>query len=159
MSTSLPTLAEAKAQARRLREQLRTEGIEISHANALERVAHQHGFRDWNTFHADIAGRPPAQFKVGGRVQGRYLSQPFTARVVAAERLRPGWYRLELDLDTPVDVVTFDSFSNFRKRVRGIVGPAGVSRERTSDGRPHLEIEMRDPPHAPSATEPGSSDR
>jgi Glyoxalase superfamily protein len=40
-----------------------------------------------------------------------------------------------------VDVVTFDSFSNFRKRVWGVVGPLGESREKTSDGQPHLVIE------------------
>ncbi|MGB8621388.1 MAG: glyoxalase superfamily protein [Paracoccaceae bacterium] len=142
MTSQLPTIAEAKAQARRLRERLNAEGSEISHGKSLELVAHQHGFRDWNTFHAAIGNRPPAGFTPGGRVRGHYLSQPFEATVLSVEMPRPGWFRLELDLDTPVDVVTFDSFSNFRKRIRGTVGPSGVSRERTADGRPHLEIEI-----------------
>jgi len=29
---------------------------------------------------------------------------------------RPGWFRLAVDLVEAVDVLTFDSFSNFRKR-------------------------------------------
>ncbi len=142
MSTILPTIAEAKAQARRLRERLEAEGTAIGHGQSLELVAHQHGFRDWNAFHAAIGNRPPEGFAPGGRLRGRYLAQPFTATVVASEMLRPGWYRLQLDLDEAVDVVSFDGFSNFRKRVTGTVGPAGTSRERTSDGRPHLEIDI-----------------
>jgi hypothetical protein len=39
---------------------------------------------------------------------------------------------VSLDLDEAVDVVTFDSFSSFRKRVNGVIGKDGVSRS----GRP-----------------------
>ena len=142
MSDTLPTLSEAKEQAKALRADLASRGEPIGHARCLELVAHRHGFRDWNSFHAAIRDRTPAAFIPGGRVQGRYLSQPFTATVLSVEMLRPGWFRLALDLDEAVDVVRFDSFSNLRKRVTGTVGPAGVSRERTSDGRPHLEIDI-----------------
>lgn len=142
MNARLPSIAEAKNQAKRLRTRLIAEGMETSHGKALELVAHQHGFRDWNTFHAAIGNRPPESFAPGGRVEGRYLSQPFKATVVAVDRLRPGWFRLELELDEPVDVVTFDSFSNFRTRIRGVIGPSGLSGERTSDGSPHLQIEI-----------------
>lgn len=142
MSAARLTPAEAKAEARRLRAALAAEGVAISHGQALERVARAQGFRDWNALHAAIARRPPAGFVPGGRVRGHYLGQPFEATVLRAARLRPGWYRLELALDRPVDVVTFASFSNLRRRVRGTVGPAGTSRERTADGRPHLEIEL-----------------
>ncbi len=138
----LPTTAEAKDQARRIRAALGDQGTEIGHARALELVAHQHGFRDWNTFHAAIGNRPPDGWRPGGRVRGAYLSQPFEATVVAVEMLRPGWFRLVLDLDEAVDVVSFESFSNFRKRVRGVVGPEGTSRECTSDGAPHLRLEI-----------------
>ena len=142
MSDNLPTIAGAKAQARRLREKLGAEGTTISHGRSLELVARQLGYRDWNTLHAAIGNRPPAGFLPGGRIRGRYLSQPFEATVVSATSVRPGWYRLVLDLDQAVDVVTFDSFSNFRKRISGIVGPSGRSRECTSDGNPQLEIEL-----------------
>lgn len=142
MTRQLPTITEAKQQARRLREDLAARGTEVGHAQALEMVAHQLGFRDWNTCHAAIGNRPPDGFTPGGRVRGRYLGQGFEATVIGVEMPRPGWYRLELDLDEAVDVVTFDSFSNFRKRIRGTVGPSGVSRERTSDGAPHLELDI-----------------
>lgn len=142
MSVQLPTANEAKEQAKRLRAQLSNQGTIVGHANALELVAHQHGFRDWNTFHAAIGNRPPEGWMLGGRVQGTYLSQPFKATVVAVRLLRPGWFRLSLDLDEAVDVVTFDSFSNYRKRVQCNVGPAGISREKTSNGEPHVKLDM-----------------
>lgn len=141
MSRTLPTLADAKNHAKRLRANLANQASDISHAAALEMVAHQNGFTDWNSFHAAIGNRPPDGWAVGGRVQGRYLSQPFEATVMAVEMLRPGWFRLVLELDQAVDVVTFDSFSNFRKRISAVVGPEGTSRERTSDGVPHLQMD------------------
>lgn len=141
MTRDLPTTAQAKHQARRLREKRASEGTPISHAQALEGVARQHGFRDWNALHAAIGDRPPDGWAPGRRVTGRYLSQPFSATVVSAERLRPGWFRLVLNLDEAVDVVRFDSFSNLRKRIRAVVGPDGHSKERTSDGVPHVELD------------------
>jgi len=142
MSQQLPTTAEAKEHAKRLRAQLSEQGSKFGHANALELVAHQYGFGDWNAFHAAIGNRPPEGWTLGGRVKGTYLSQPFEATVIAVEMLRPGWFRLTLDLDEAVDVVTFDSFSNFRKRIQGVVGPNGCSRERTSDGVSHLKLDI-----------------
>tara|TARA_R110000868_G_scaffold7071_18_gene38749 strand:+ start:4948 stop:5412 length:465 start_codon:yes stop_codon:yes gene_type:complete len=143
MNRKLPTSAEAKQHAKRLRAQLASQGSKIGHANALELVAHHYGFRDWNAFHASIGKRPPEGWAPDRRVQGCYLSQPFEATVVAVESLRPGWFRLTLDLDEAVDVVTFDGFSNFRKRIRGVIGPAGTTRERTSDGVPHLTLDIQ----------------
>lgn len=142
MTTTLPTLTEAKTQAKQLRHDLADQGRAISHASALEQIAHTYGYRDWNGFFAAISNRPPDGWAIGERVSGQYLSQPFTATVVATEMTRPSWYRLTLDLDQPVDVVTFDSFSNHRKRVRGTVGPLGTSLEKTSDGTPHLQLDM-----------------
>ncbi|NKX43973.1 glyoxalase superfamily protein [Roseicyclus persicicus] len=137
----LPTLAEAKAAAKRLREERLAAGQPLAHGTALDIVAQAHGFRDWNAMAAAIHGNGPEGWQAGARVTGRYLSQPFSATVLAVEALRPGWVRLVLDLDEAVDVVTFASFSNFRKRVRVDVGPAGHSHERTSDGIPHLVLD------------------
>jgi len=142
LNRQLPTSAEAKQHAKRLRAQLAGQETEISHAAALELVAHQNGYRDWNTFYAAIGNRPPDGWAVGGHVQGTYLSQPFEATVFAVEMVRPGWFRLTLDLDEPVDVVTFDSFSAFRKRIRGAIGPQGTSLEKTSNGEPQLKIDF-----------------
>ena len=49
---------------------------------------------------------------------------------------------MTLHFDEPVDVVTFDSFSNFRTRVSKVVGPDGRSFDVTSDGVPHLVIDL-----------------
>ncbi|MCM5681386.1 glyoxalase superfamily protein [Schlegelella sp. S2-27] len=143
-ASQLPSITAAKEQAKRLRERLEAEGASLSHSKSLELIAHQLGHRDWNTLHAAIGDRPAVQWTVGDRVRGSYLSQPFEAEILAVETVRPGWFRLTLDFDEAVDVVTFDSFSNFRKRVTGVVGPAGTSREKTSNGRPQLELDMRD---------------
>lgn len=142
MTRVLPTTAQAKDQAKRLRQDLAATGTAISHAQALEKVAYQYGYRDWNALHAVIAGRPPEGWTAGGRVNGRYLAQPFAATVIDAEQLRPGWFRLVLKLDEAVDVVRFDSFSNFRKQIRVVVGPDGHSKERTSDGEPHVRLDL-----------------
>lgn len=136
-------LAQAKARARQLRADLAARGVAISHSEALEHVARAAGFADWNALFAAIGNRPPEAWAIGQQVRGAYLGQPFTGRILAAEATRPGWFRLTIDLDQAVDVVTFDSFSNFRKRIRATVGPLGESCEKTSDGQPHLVIVPR----------------
>jgi hypothetical protein len=105
-------------------------------------VAHNHGFRDWNTMFSAIGNGPPKGWAIGNKVSGTYLSQPFAGHVVSISIMKPGWFRLELQLDEAVDVVTSDGFSNFRSRIRGVVGPKGHSVERTSDGQAHLQIDL-----------------
>jgi hypothetical protein len=141
MKRTLPTRAAAKVQAKRLREELAAEGVLITHAQALEKIAHRHGFRDWNTMHAFIKNLDPEAWGIGGRVTGKYLSQPFAATILSAEQLRPGWFHLVLKLDDAIDVVSFEGFSNLRKQIHSVVGPSGQSRERTSDGTPHLVLD------------------
>lgn len=141
--TPLPTLNDLKNQARRLRTRLETNGEHISHSRALELIAAQYGYKDWNTLHAATGNRTgPERLMPGAQVTGAYLGQPFSARVLGIQAITssPGSYRVSLDLDEAVDVVTFDSFSAFRKRVTGVIGTEGVSRERTSNGRPQLEL-------------------
>ena len=140
----LPALDALKDQARRLRKRFADDGQAIGHARALELIAAQYGFRDWNTLHAAVGNRPPFNpWMLGARVRGHYLGQPFDAEVRGVQALsaEPGRYRLTLHFDEPVDVVTFESFSAFRQRVSCTVDETGRSRERTSDGRPHLELE------------------
>ena len=48
-----------KQQAKRLRTSLAERGVEVTHSEALELVAHQYGARDWNTL-AAATRRPPA---------------------------------------------------------------------------------------------------
>ena len=139
VSNTIAPIAELKAQAKRLRERLRSEEVQISHGKALELVAHQHGVKDWNTLHALSGNRMHLQ--VGDRVEGKYLGQPFTAEIRGMTVLGDGERRrLTLHFDTPVDVVRFDSFSSFRQRVTGEIGWDGRSTRRTSDGEPQLVV-------------------
>lgn len=138
----LPTLSEAKKHAKEIRAQLADQGEKIGHAQSLERVAHALGYRDWNTLFALLENPPAHEWVVGNRVTGQFLSQPFIGCIAAANPQANGWTDLILDLDDPVDVVTFDSFSNMRKRIRGVVGPKGHTTEKTSDGQPHLQIDL-----------------
>jgi hypothetical protein len=48
------TFLDAKAMAISLRSSLAEQGIEVTHSRALEMVATQLGFRDWNTLAAEI---------------------------------------------------------------------------------------------------------
>lgn len=142
-TAQLPRLDVLKDQARRLRSRMEANGDTISHSRALELIAAQFGFNDWNTLHAAAGNRSGLErLTPGTRVTGAYLGQPFSARIVGVQALTsaPGNYRVSLDLDEAVDVVIFDSFSSFRKRVNGVIGEEGVSRERTSNGRPQLEL-------------------
>ena len=137
-----PDLEAVKAQAKALRAALTSEGREVGHGQALELVAKSHGYKDWNTLHAAIgnAPRPPAH--LGQLVEGTYLKQPFIGWVSGVKELSVGRYEIVLEFDQPVDVVTFDSFSNFRSRVTKVIGPDGRSFETTSDGVPHLVLRI-----------------
>ncbi|PTW62816.1 hypothetical protein C8N35_101864 [Breoghania corrubedonensis] len=154
--TTLPTLDDAKRQAKRLRGDLAASGTDLSHGRALELIAHQHGYRDWNTFHAAIGNGPPPEavlspertgspVQVGESVRGTYLGQPFSGSIVSVHMLgrtdgAATRYRVEVDFDEPVDVVTFDSFSSFRKRVNATLDSNGVTAARTSNGEPHMRL-------------------
>lgn len=124
---SPPPPAALKSEARTLRSRMAADGSPISQAQALEQTARAHGFRDWNTAQA-MARRngPDTPVMVGQRVQGRYLGQPFVGAVNAlADTGQNGQYRVTLHLDAAVDVVEFDSFSNFRQRISAVIGPDG----------------------------------
>lgn len=140
----LPSLEDLKAQAKRLRDALPEKArAEISHGQALDLVARQHGFRDWNTLHAAKGNRPELTLTVGDRVCGHYLDQAFSGEVLAVSRNgQTGDYQLTLHFDEPVDVVTFDSFSNFRHRVTTSIRADGQSTAKTSDGTPHMRLQL-----------------
>ena len=130
------TIQAAKAQAKRLRADLTKAGTPISHSQALELVAHQNDFRDWNTFHAALGNGPkPAgldDLKIGQTIGGVYLGQKFEGTLIGVQSMSGGArFRVTLDLPKPVDVVQFDSFSSFRKRISGTVNQDGRSSEKT----------------------------
>ncbi|WP_270726319.1 glyoxalase superfamily protein [Shimia sp. Alg240-R146] len=142
MNAERPSAAQAKNAAKRLRGTLADQGRTVSHSESLEMIARQNGYRDWNSFLAVIGNAPPVGWRVGEQVTGTYLSQDFRAEVTSVSEVKSGWFRLALKLDTPIDVVTSEHFSNVRKRIRGTVGPKGHSVERTSDGVPILRVDM-----------------
>ena len=143
-STPLPAIDALKEQAKRLRQELAAAGTVIGHSRSLELLAHQHGYRDWNTLHAVIGNRPPASPVVAGqRISGHYLGQPFEGEVKALETFsQSDRYRVVLHFDEPVDVVTFDSFSAFRQRVSCFIGHDGITAEKTSNGEPQLRLQL-----------------
>ncbi|MFS8184463.1 glyoxalase superfamily protein [Pseudovibrio denitrificans] len=142
MNGSLPSLSALKAQAKQLRAALEKRGEPISHSQTLELIAHQHGYRDWNTLYAAVGNRPPVLYlRPGDRVQGKYLGQRFDAEVLGVQSsVAACRVRLTLQFDEAVDVVSFDSFSSFRHRVTCTLNADGMTSERTSDGEPHMVL-------------------
>lgn len=136
-----------KLQAKRLRAAMAAQGTPLSHAAALELVATQHGARDWNTLSASVSTTKPADdgragLAVGAQVSGRYLDQAFTGRVLSLSEMPSGGHRrVTIHFDEPVDVVTFESFSAYRRRITAVIGKDGISPRRTSNGMPHLILD------------------
>lgn len=140
----IPNLDIIKDQAKRLRATLlESKGEAVSHSQSLEMIAHQYGFKDWNVLHAAIGNRSPeCPVVLGDHVTGRYLSQEFEAEVFGVVALGPDRYQITLHFDEPVDVVIFKSFSNMRQRVTCKVDATGKTLEKTSDGRPQVQLHL-----------------
>lgn len=143
-SLLLPPLNTLKDQAKRLRAKLGSNAAPISHGRSLELVAHQYGYKDWNTLHAAIGNRlPPCPVTLGATVRGTYLGRPFDGEVIAIAALTSAdLFRITLHFAEPVDVVTFDSFSAFRQRVSCTIDRSGKTVQTTSNGRPQLQLEV-----------------
>ncbi|WP_332719411.1 glyoxalase superfamily protein [Pelagibacterium mangrovi] len=138
------TTTDLKNEAREYRATQLEAGQTISHAQALEMVSRFHGFRDWNTASAVLPVTRAPAFGVSQRISGTYLKQPFTGTVIGVAAMGAGdMFRLTVQFDEPVDVVSFDSFSAFRQRVQTTVTREGISPTRTSDGEPHMVITSR----------------
>ena len=74
-------------------------------------------------------------------MRGRYLGQAFAGRIIALSKAG-AYLQVSIQLDAPVDVVRFESFSNLRRQIRGLIGADGQSPRKTSDGTPHLVVEV-----------------
>lgn len=138
----VPPLGTLKQQAKRMRTDLTENGISVTHSKSLEMLAHQYGFKDWNGLYAAAQTNSIFQtLRVGQTVNGVYLGQTFTGEVIGLQKLSAGGrYQLSLQLDEPIDVVTFDSFSNMRRRIVCRVDEGGVSAEKTSNGQPQMVL-------------------
>ncbi|ASP37134.1 glyoxalase superfamily protein [Labrenzia sp. VG12] len=142
---TLPSVAQLKAQAKRLKAALAEKGQKLSHSQALELLSAQYGFKDWNTAHAVASRQNQMPLAVGDRVSGSYMKQAFQGEILALARIGPvGQYRVTLQFDEAVDVVTFDSFSAYRSRVTCLIDADGVAIKRTSDGEPYLRLHRAD---------------
>lgn len=142
------TRAEAKALAKALRQAMAAQGKPLTHAQALEQIAHQNGARDWNTLHARLSpapAPPPRGLALHDAVEGHYLGQPFTGRITALAKSGPHT-SLSIQLDKAIDSVRFESFSNLRRQIRGLVDENGRSPAQTSEGSPHLLVQHRHSP-------------
>ena len=138
MTSHIYTRVQAKARARELKKNSATP---ITLGAALEIVAKELGFRDWNTASARLSNQSEPVWQVGERVSGLYLKKPFKGRIHAVRELQGGaGYDLTLHFDDPVDVVAWESFSALRQRVNAKISPEGRSWAKTSDGVPHLEV-------------------
>ncbi|MGI9434811.1 MAG: glyoxalase superfamily protein [Geminicoccaceae bacterium] len=145
MNGSLPLSIEVlKDHAKRLRAKLSSDGEPSAHSKSLELLAHQYGYKDWNTLHAAVGNGPPScPVALGSKVRGKYLGHTFEGEVIGIQTLTPpDRFRVTLHFDEPVDVVTFGSFSNLRQRVSCIIDSSGKTTEKTSDGRPHMQLEV-----------------
>ena len=140
------TSSDYKAHARRLRDALAAEGIDLSHGKALDLVARQHGERDWNTLSARAgaaanapqtapqiaSGIASAPFTVGDAVEGLFNGAPATGRIIGlAETIKPDLWRVTVKFSPPVDASTSANFRAERTRVEMIVGADGRSRRLT----------------------------
>lgn len=142
MTQIIFTRERAKIRAKTLRAEALAVGQTMSHSQALERVAHENGFADWNVMSARLGNRPEMSFTIGDRVAGDYLKQAFQGRLTSVRQMSGGAaFEVEIDFDEPVDVVSFSSFSAWRKRVRATISAQGVSFAKTSDGLPQMVIE------------------
>lgn len=136
MKLATATRAQAKARARMIRAASQEA---ITHAQALERAAAELGYHDWNTASARLPERQETAWRVGDRVGGYYLKQPFEGAIHAVlGDQNSGGHHLTLQFDQAVDVVEWDSFSAYRRRVTSKITDQGVSNLKTSDGAPHL---------------------
>jgi hypothetical protein len=134
-----PTPASLKLQAKRLRKALADDGTTISHSRALELTAQSIGARDWNTVAAQTRKNLPT-WQIGQEVSGHYLGHAFMGRIHEVSARSPGWFRLTIDFDTPIDVVASEHFTSFRRRISATVGPDHMTVEKTSNGQPHLML-------------------
>ncbi|WP_417309338.1 glyoxalase superfamily protein [Devosia sp.] len=144
MSFSLdtPSTTTLKSEARALRAARAATASPITHGAALEEVARNHGYRDWNTASAALPDRAASPLQVAQRVKGTYLGRPFAGLVLGVHMLADmSHFEVTVKLDRPVDVSRSELLGPIlRHRLRATVDLRGISAAQTSDGQPHMRI-------------------
>jgi hypothetical protein len=138
--TTVPSPDALKSQAKRLRTAMAEKQTPITQSMALEAVARQWGYRDWNTLSAVAKSNTPVGWNVGQRVAGQYLGHMFQGSLKAVRAANGGFWYLTVIFDEAVDVVDSTSFSSFRKQVNVVLNEDGVTQAKTSNGVPHMEL-------------------
>ena len=140
---SLPSIDQLKEQAKSLRNIKAKDGVSLGHSQCLELVAKGHGFKDSNCLSAAASNESGAKpYFTGQHFSGHYLSTPFAGELVLVKGSDdPSLTIVRVKFDQPIDVVKFDSFSNFRRQVTCSLTKEGVTREKTSNGVPHMVLD------------------
>lgn len=140
-SLDTPSARTLKAEAKSLREDRERAGQPISHAAALEAVARNHGYRDWNTARAALPDRAAVPFQVGSRVKGFYLEQPFRGMLIGVQLSSDMQrYTVTVQFDEPVNVTPTFMFASYRQRVTSTVDIRGVSPALRGNGQPQMRL-------------------
>ena len=141
-SKFIPPIPYLKHKAKEFRLKQAEQNISISHSDALEALAKIYGYRDWNILSA-IAKKQSSIVNVGQRVKGRYLGKVFEGMIKAVRMTSdPDKMRITIVFDHAIDVVPFDSFSNFRKQVSCYLTQKAMTNEITSNGQPQLILDL-----------------
>jgi len=145
----------AKARAKRLRAYLAGAGFTLSHSQSLEAIAHEDGFRDWNTLSAHLrqaaektaeAPKPETiendcPFTLGSRAAGLYYNTPFAGQVRGIEMTaRDGVWRITLQFDKRLTVTMGEHLGMARQRVRLTVDRLGRSGNLAGKADGHAQI-------------------
>ena len=139
---NIPSTDALKKQASRLRDHLAGKNIDISHADALEAVAKQYGCRNWNVLNAMAKREKPKDWpKIGDKVQGSYLGNPFSGQIIKQNICElPNARTYAVRFDEPVDVVKSEHFSSLRQQVNMTLNKDGHSIDHK--GRPDQIAEI-----------------
>ena len=120
MSSTTLTLDGLKNQAKRMRDHFAQKNIDISHSQALETLAKQHGFKDWNILSATLKrqSQMPTWPGIDDDISGTYLGHAFTGKVIKTQATYgPSMRRYTIVFDEPIDVVASKYFSSYRQRI------------------------------------------
>jgi hypothetical protein len=136
----ITTKDQAKAWARLVRQNFAVAGIKMGHSEALENIAQQAGYADWNGYCPTLKEQHSTLVGTGLAISGLYLQHKFCGHILRSlpQGEDAGCWRITIQFETPVDVVASPSFSNFRSRVDAIVALNGVSFAKISNGCPQL---------------------
>lgn len=143
MSYSLDTVSAQtlKAEAKDLRAERAQSGQPVTQAAALEEVARNHGYRDWNTARAALPERVAVRFQVGMRVKGLYLEQPFRGLLIGVQILgNMQNYTVTVLFDEPVNVTPNFMFAAHRHRVTATIDVHGITPALRGNGQPQMQV-------------------